>query len=176
MKSTMKSLTIATFSALSIASVLNFAKPAAADERTGLDGSYLGSGLSIGLSQGGQADQGREIGGNVQGRIDIPNVPISLRGSALFTDQNAAFVPMISYDLAVGHNTNVYVGGGASLLLNDDGNTPLGDRNAFAATLGVESAMTDRIAVYSDVKLGINAFEKNTADAVSLQVGAAYRF
>lgn len=176
MKSIFKSITCSIVSALSLVAVISVANPAVADERTGLEGHYLGAGLSGGLTEGGQGNDGRTVGGNVQGRVDIPHAPISVRGSALFTDENAAFVPIISYDLAVNDRTNIYAGGGASFLLNDESTTPLGNRNAFALTLGVESELTEKFGIYSDVKWGINAYENSFADAMSVQAGAAYRF
>ena len=174
--STFKSLTASILSAISLVSIVSLAGPAAANERTGMEGHYVGAGLSAGVTDGGEGNDGRTIGGNVQGRFDVPNAPVSVRGAALFTDSNAAFVPTVSYDLAVNDSTNIYAGGGASLLLNDDTATPLGNRNAFTLTVGVESSLTEKIGVYSDVKWGINAYEGNTADAVSVQMGASYRF
>ncbi|KKJ00829.1 outer membrane beta-barrel protein [Prochlorothrix hollandica] len=169
-----KTFAASAFSIFSVVAIFG-ANPAAANPQ-GLEGSYLGAGVSIGTTSGGQGDDGRTMGGNVQGRFDVPNAPISLRGSVLFTDENAAFVPMVSYDLAVSENTNIYAGGGASLLLDNNSTTPLGNRDAFALTAGVETGLTDNLAVYGDVKLGINAYEKSLADALSIQVGAAYRF
>ncbi|MEB3164821.1 MAG: outer membrane beta-barrel protein [Prochlorothrix sp.] len=175
MKRFTTTLAASVLTVLSAAAIVGSARPAAANPE-GLDGHYLGGGLSIGTTSGGQANDERTLGGNVQSRFDIPNAPVSLRGSVLFTDENATFVPMLSYDLAVSDSTNLYAGGGGSFVLSNDSTTPLGNRDAFALTAGVESGLTDRLAVYGDVKLGINAYEKSWADALSVQMGAAYRF
>ncbi|MEB3273745.1 MAG: outer membrane beta-barrel protein [Prochlorothrix sp.] len=175
MKRFITPLTASVLTVLSAATIFGTPRPAAANPQ-GLDGHYLGGGLSIGTTSGGQGNDERTLGGNVQGRVDIPNAPLSVRGSVLFTDANATFVPMLSYDLALNDQTNLYAGGGGSFVLSDDSTTPLGNRDAFALTAGVETGLTDRLAVYGDMKLGINAYEKSWADSLSLQVGAAYRF
>jgi opacity protein-like surface antigen len=170
-----RSLAHGVYATLFLGAIVGISNPAQANPQ-GLEGHYLGGGISVGATSGGQTDDGQALGGNVQGRVDIPNAPVSLRGSVIFTEDNAAFVPMISYDLAVNDRTNIYAGGGASLLLDGGKTTPIGNRDAFAVTAGVETGLTDKLAVYGDVKWGINAYEKSPADALSIQMGAAYRF
>lgn len=53
---------------------------------TGTNASYLGAGISAGVTNGGSLRYNDEsqFGGNVQGRYGIPNTPISARGALLF--------------------------------------------------------------------------------------------
>lgn len=168
----MFSRSIATISAVAISATFLAAAPAHADTTKGLNGSYLGGGLSVGaLGEGAQG----EVGGNVTGRLDIPKAPISLRASALFNDNAATFVPVVTGDIPVAENTNIYLGGGASLPIN--GNmTPLGDRSAFVVTAGLESEVAKNLVLYGNADLGLNAISGTNDDALSFQGGAAYRF
>ncbi|MBF2046216.1 MAG: outer membrane beta-barrel protein [Elainella sp. C42_A2020_010] len=169
------------FAALSFLSLLTVAptvlsgQPASAQAviPRGMDGSYLGGGVSVGVSN--PDDDDAILGGNVQGRLDLPTVPISVRGAALFNGDNAALMPLVTYDLGVAPNTNLYVGGGYSFTVNDDA-SPLGNQNAPVITAGVETAIQRNLALYGDAKVGIDAFKDSNDTAVSVQVGAAYRF
>jgi hypothetical protein len=166
----------ASFSVLSLLAVipvLSIANPASA-QLIGMNGNYVGGGLSVGVtdSQGDDSD----LGGNVQGRFDVPLLPVSVRGAALFNDQTAALMPIVSYDVGVAPNTNLYVGAGYSFLADEGQSSPLGNQNAPVLTAGIETGITRNIALYGDAKLGIDAYRNSSDSAVSLQVGAAYRF
>ncbi|HEY9623562.1 MAG TPA: outer membrane beta-barrel protein [Crinalium sp.] len=172
MKSVFKSIaTLSVLSLLAAVPVLSVAKPASA-QLIGMNGNYLGGGVSVGVTDGNSSD----VGGNVQGRFDVPLAPVSLRGSVLFSDETAALMPIVSYDIGVAPNTNVYVGAGYSFVADEGRATPLGDKNAPVITAGVETGVTRNIALYGDAKLGIDAYRDSSNPAVSLQVGAAYRF
>ncbi|EKQ68961.1 hypothetical protein OsccyDRAFT_1563 [Leptolyngbyaceae cyanobacterium JSC-12] len=147
----------------------------------GFGGAYIGAGPSGSVTNGGQANTSALFGGNIQGRINIPNTPISARGSVLFGPNNAAIVPMLTYDVPVARNTNVYVGGGYSFVEDKQSfgvkkNTPIGNKNAPVVVVGAEHSVTRDIVVYGDVKLGIRAYENSPASAVNLTAGAGYRF
>jgi opacity protein-like surface antigen len=139
----------------------------------GMTGSYLGAGVSVGV--GNPDDNDAILGGNVQGRLTGRNLPLSLRGSVLFNDQNVALIPTVTYDVGIAPNTNLYVGGGYSFTTNDRHASPLGDQDAPVVTAGVETAVRPNLVLYGDTKVGINAY-KNDNTAVSFQVGAGYRF
>ena len=163
---------VAIFSAFATGSVLLSAEMASAQVR-GMDGSYLGGGASVGVTDN---DDGSNFGGNIQGRLDTPRLPVSLRGSALFNGDNTALMPIVSYDIGVAPNTNLYVGGGYSFVLGgDDESSLLGDQDAPVLTAGIETAVHPNIVLYGDAKLGIDA-QEDSGSAASLQVGAAYRF
>jgi hypothetical protein len=167
--------------ALSIATLLPLlASHASAQDAmaptNGMRANYAGVGLVGGFqSKGG----GSNLGGTVTGRYALPNTPLSLRGSAQFNDKNVSFQPMVTYDLPVAPGVSLYAGGGGSLLLNGK-KSPLGDRNAFALTAGVEGQVAPRTVLFGDVRWGINGVDqvgtKNDAQAISIQTGAAYKF
>ncbi len=174
-------LTLSTLSALVFAPVLLPARKASAQsasQPTGTNASYLGGGISAGVTNGGSPiyDDDAQFGGNVQGRFAIPNTPISARGALLFGGDTVAVMPMLSYDVPVTNNANVYLGAGYSFVGDKGESTPLGNKNAPVLTAGVESQITDKIVLYGDAKLGIDAYEDSSNSAVSLQAGAAYRF
>lgn len=175
-------LALSTLSALALAPVFFPVGKASAQtfnqQPTGTDASYLGGGISVGVTNGGSPiyDDDAQFGGNVQGRFAIPNTPVSARGALLFGGDTVAVMPIISYDVPVNNNTNVYLGAGYSFVGDEGESTPLGNKDAVVLTTGVESQVTDKVVVYGDVKLGIDAYENSSASAASIQAGAAYRF
>jgi hypothetical protein len=172
MKSALKvATTLSVLSAVTLSSAFLFANSASAQTAParGMEGSYVGAGVAAGVSNGG------EFGGNIQGRVDIPS-PVSVRGSVLFSDDNSAIMPILTYDVPVTRNTNVYAGAGYSFVENDGGDTPLGTADSVVLTTGVESAVWRDLVLYGDVKLGIDAFQNSSDSAVSFQAGAGYRF
>lgn len=165
-----------------VAPVLLFAGNASAQtvnpKPTGTNASYLGAGISAGVTNGGSLRYNDEsqFGGNVQGRYAIPNTPISARGALLFGGDTIAVIPSLSYDVPVSNNTNVYLGAGYSFVGKDGKSTPLGNKDAVVLSTGVESQVTNRVVLYGDVKLGLDAYKDSSAAASSIQAGAAYRF
>jgi len=142
----------------------------------GFGGAYVGGGVAAGVTNGGQQEDAALLGGNIQGRIQIPNTPVSARAAILFGPHNTAIMPMVSYDVPIARNTNAYVGAGYSFVERDGRNTPLGNQSAPVVTLGAESSVTRDVVVYGDAKWGINAYKNSTADALSFQAGVGYRF
>lgn len=174
----MKSLVTKLTVIVSLTLVSLIAKPSFAQStnQNGTDGSYVGAGLSAGVTNGGQDNTGATLGGNIQGRYAIENVPVSLRGAILFTDENVALIPTISYDLPIGDQVNAYLGLGYSFVENNANATPLGNQNSLVLTLGSEALVSQNIMVYGDAKWGIDAYENSPASAVSLQAGLGYKF
>lgn len=168
-------LKISALSALVVAPVLLLSGEAFA-QPTGTNASYLGGGISAGVTNGGKTGDAATFGGNIQGRVAIPNTPLSARGAILFSDETSAIMPMVSYDVPVRNNANVYLGAGYSFVEENGKPTPLGNKDAVVLTTGVEAEVARNIIVYSDAKLGIDAYEDSPASAVSFQAGAAYRF
>lgn len=176
MKPTIKS--VVTFSALAataIAPVLLSAEMASA-RPTGTDANYIGAGVAAGVTNGGQVNDAATFGGNIQGRITTQKAPVSLRGAILFSDDTSAIMPIVSYDVPITNNANVYVGAGYSFVEQDGQPTPLGNKNAPVVTVGAEAQFGRNIIVYGDTKLGIEAYQNSPASAVSFQAGAGYRF
>ena len=148
------------------------------DTRTrGFGGAYVGGGVAAGVTNGGQQGDAATFGGNIQGRIaPFANVPVSARAAILFGKETTAIMPLITYDLPIAANTNLYVGGGYSFVEKNGKPTPLGNRDAAVVTVGAESSVTRDIVVYGDSKLGIKAYENSPASALSFQAGVGYRF
>ncbi len=165
------SWTIATLVALPILVV-----PSLAMAQPGMTGSYIGAGVAAGVTNGGQVNDDAVFGGNVQGRFAIPETPISVRGAVLFGGQTTALVPTLTYDVAIGKHTNLYLGGGYSFVVKDGERTPIGNRDAAVVTVGVESEVAKSVVVYGDAKWGINAYENSSTDALTLQGGVGFRF
>ncbi|MBD1912310.1 MULTISPECIES: outer membrane beta-barrel protein [unclassified Leptolyngbya] len=172
MKNVLKSLAVGSVMTAAIAApMLLSAGPASAQPFVGgMSGSYLGGGISAGVTEDGT------FGGNVQGRFDVPVAPVSVRGAALFSDDGVALMPLVTYDLPVAPRTNLYVGGGYSFVTEEGGDTPLGNQNAPVVMAGAETAVTRNVVVYGDAKVGIDAYQDSNDAAISLQLGAAYRF
>lgn len=176
MKRTFKSIvTISALVATVIAPALLSAGSASA-KPAGTDANYVGAGISAGVTNGGQEGDAATFGGNIQGRVAVPNAPVSVRGAVLFSDETSAIMPMVTYDVPVTNNANVYVGGGYSLVEKDGSPTPLGNRNAPVVTVGAEAQVTQNLVVYGDTKWGIDAYQNSSADAVSFQAGAGFKF
>ncbi|WP_250121728.1 porin family protein [Chroococcidiopsis sp. CCMEE 29] len=170
MKTYLKSIVkLSALSALVIAPVFLLAGAASA-QPTGTNASYLGAGLSVGVTED------AKFGGNIQGRLAIPNTPVSARGAILFSDKTSAIMPIVSYDVPITNNANAYLGAGYSFVEARGQSTPLGNKNAVVLTTGVEAELRRNIVLYGDAKVGINAFENNSGSAVSFQAGAGYRF
>lgn len=138
--------------------------------------SYIGAGYSAGVTSGGTPNSSAVDGGNIQGRVAIPGVPISVRGSVLFTQSNSAVIPYLTYDIPVANNVNIYTGAGYSFVQKEGQRTPIGNRDAFVVTAGAEAGITPRIVGYGDVKWGVDAYKNSTADSLSFQAGLGYRF
>ncbi len=167
--------TLSTMSAIAIVP-LTISAGAASAQPKGLEGSYIGAGISPGLTNGGQNGDAATFGGNIQGRVDLGKAPVSLRGAILFSDETSAIMPIVSYDVPIAESTNLYAGAGYSFVEADGKPTPLGNRDAAVLTVGIEREVVDRLVLYSDTKLGISAYKDSPASALSVQFGAAYRF
>jgi hypothetical protein len=140
------------------------------------DRSYVGAGVGAGLTNGGRDNDAAILGGNVQGRFAVPNAPVSVRGSVLFTNKNSAVIPTITYDLPVSKTTNVYAGAGYSFVQKDNQSSQIGNKDAAVITAGVESQVAKGVVVYSDAKYGINAYEGSNAGALTVQAGVGLQF
>jgi hypothetical protein len=168
-------------SALAVASVIFSAGIASAQtpqtaEALGMKGSYIGAGVSAGVTNGGRQNDAALLGGNIQGRAAINSAPVSVRGAVLFGGDATAFMPMLTYDAPIAKNTNVYVGGGYSFVTDEGKATQLGNKNTPVVTLGAESEIARNTVLYGDAKWGIDAYKDSNAGALSLQTGVGFRF
>ena len=177
MKLSLRSVaTLSGFAALVASSVFLGSGSVSAQPAPRYDRSYVGAGISGGVLNGGRGNDGTTFGGNVQGRFAIPNAPVSVRGAVLFTGDNSAIVPTLTYDLRLNNKTNLYAGAGYSFVQNGGVTSPIGNQDAAVLTAGVESQVAKGVVVYSDAKYGINAFRGSDAGALSLQAGVGLEF
>ncbi|MBM0743134.1 outer membrane beta-barrel protein [Phormidium sp. CLA17] len=148
------------------------------DSKTpGFSGAYIGGGVAAGVTNGGQQGDAANLGGNIQGRIaPFASVPVSARAAVLFGSETTAIMPLVTYDLPIAANTNLYVGGGYSFVEKNGKPSPLGNKNAPVVTVGAETSITRDVVVYGDAKLGVRAYENSKASALSFQAGVGYRF
>lgn len=176
MKRTIKSVVaLSALAATAIAPILLSANSASARPE-GTDANYIGAGVAAGVTNGGQDGDAANFGGNIQGRITTSKAPVSLRGAVLFSDDNSAIMPIVTYDVPVTNNANIYVGAGYSFVETEGQPTPLGNSNAPVVTVGAEAQLGQNLMVYGDTKIGIEAYENSSASAVSFQGGAGIRF
>jgi hypothetical protein len=144
-------------------------------DKPGMNASYVGAGVAAGITNGGQNGDAANLGGNIQGRYAIPNAPVSVRGAVLYSGETSAIMPMVSYDVPITNNANVYVGGGYSFVEANGKPTPVGNEDAPIVVVGGEAQFGDFV-VYGDGKWGINAYRDSPADSLSMQAGVGYRF
>lgn len=176
MKLSLKSIvTLSALSAIAIAPVFTFANSASAQPK-GFDGSYVGAGVAAGVTNGGQDGDAATFGGEIRARLAVPNAPVSVRGSVVFSDDTAAIIPTVTYDAGIAKNTNVYAGVGYSFVEDNGQPTPIGNSDSVILNAGVESRVFKDVVVYGDAKYGIDAYENSPADSLSFQVGAGYQF
>lgn len=176
MQPTIKSfVTLSTLAATAIAPMLLSADIAAA-KPTGTDANYIGAGVAAGVTNGGQDGDAATFGGNIQGRVTTSKAPVSLRGAVLFSDDTSAIMPIVSYDVPITNNANVYVGAGYSWVESNGQPTPLGNEDSPVVTVGAEAQLGRNLVVYGDTKVGIDAYQNSPASAVSVQLGGGYRF
>lgn len=143
----------------------------------GFGGAYVGAGIAAGVTNGGQQGTSALFGGNIQGRIaPFEDVPISARAAILFGPNNSAIMPILTYDIPVAVNTNVYIGGGYSFVEKNGQPTPIGNKSSGVVVVGAESSVTRDIVLYGDAKLGIQPYYNTSASSLSLQAGMGYRF
>ncbi len=179
MQGLFKSLvTISALSTLVIAPLVLSANPAAAESKRGTDASYVGAGVGGGVTNGGADNDAATFGGNITGRVKLPKLPVSARTQILWTDDTTAIVPQLSVDAPILKNTNAYLGVGYSFVEAKDGtqNSSLGNKDAVAVTVGVESEVVKNFLVYSNATVGIDAYENSSASAVNVNAGLGYRF
>ncbi len=121
-------------------------------------GSYIGIGPAFGDG---------EVGVAINGRYNILEVPISIRGAA-FLGEGSAFIPTVSYDYPLNFNTEIYVGAGVAFA--SEGSV-MGDGTAFVVQPGVDFLTGNNLVFYGNA---IVPFGGDTSTAV--QGGIGYQF
>lgn len=193
-------LKFAACSGLAIACSWLYSLPAIA-EPTGLSGSYIGVTLDttesmdenlrslvktgnsalwvvervLGASSGSASTSPERTASDtqIQGRLDLPNSPVSLRGTVIVGNQIEAVMPVLSYDFAIGPTTNLYAGAGY-VVVEPGQQTPLGDRDGMVLTTGMETAVNHRVIIYGDVR--VRPQVEQNSNPMSVHIGIGHRF
>jgi hypothetical protein len=169
-------VTISALSSLVIAPIFLSAGQASAETKIGTDASYVGAGVGVGVTNGGQNGDAATFGGNLTGRLKLGDTPFSARGNVLWSDQTTAIIPQVSADVGIAKNTNAFLGLGYSFVEANGKPTPLGNKDGVAVTAGIESEVTKNFLLYSNATLGIDAYKNSSASALSIQSGIGVRF
>ncbi|NJN87566.1 MAG: porin family protein [Leptolyngbyaceae cyanobacterium SL_7_1] len=122
------------------------------------------------------APNGATVDRQLQGRLDVPNAPISVRATAIVGDDVRAVLPTLSYDFPVGNNANLYAGAGYVFITTPGTATPLGDRNGVVLTAGAETAIGEDVVIYGDVRFRPDAQRQSETSQTRVQVGIGRRF
>jgi hypothetical protein len=116
-------------------------------------------------------------GSQFQGRLDLPNNPVSIRGTVYVDGSTNVMMPTLSYDIPVGGSTNIYAGAGYAMTNTPGTQTPLGKQNGVVLTTGLETSISRRVVVFGDAKLNLNQINATpNTSGVRFQVGAGFRF
>ncbi|HEY9737168.1 MAG TPA: hypothetical protein V6D06_12830 [Trichocoleus sp.] len=122
--------------------------------------------------QPGSTTQGSQ-GLQYQGRMDLPDSNLSVRGSVYVNGESSAVLPTLSYDMSVSQGTNVYAGAGVALV---NGSTPIGDRNGLVLNAGAETEVVQGLVLFGDAKMGVNTVSARGNSPMRLQVGVGRRW
>ncbi len=147
-----------------------------APQDIGTDASYLGAGISGGLTSGNAPGEQAKSGGSLYGRYAIPQSKLSARAGVVFTDKISAVTPKLTYDIGVGSGTNIFVGAGYNFVNEQTASTPLGNKSAPVLSLGAESQLANNVLIFGSADLGLNAYQNSNSTAIALQGGAGFRF
>lgn len=169
-------VTISALSSLVAAPILLCAGQASAQPQKGTDASYVGAGVSVGTTNGGQNGDAATFGGNLTGRVKVEGTPFSARGHVLWGNETTAIIPQVSADVGIAKNTNAFLGLGYSFVEKDGKPTPLGNKDGLAVTAGLESEVTKNFLLYSNATLGIDTYKNSSSSALSIQSGVGIRF
>ncbi|MEB3337845.1 MAG: hypothetical protein VKJ46_10305 [Leptolyngbyaceae bacterium] len=138
-------------------------------------GSYVGVGVSTGLTQGGGAYEGRQLAATITGRYKMLEFPVSLRGQALVFSGTTAIIPVVSYDVPLNWQTDAYIGAGYSFS-SGDSPSPVGNKNAFVIQPGIDYSVPEsNLVIFGNAIFAFDAY-RSGGTAASLQGGVGLRF
>lgn len=122
-------------------------------------GSYIGIGPAFGDG---------EIAVGINGRYNILEVPISIRGAAFLGD-GSAFAPTVSYDYPLSFSTDIYLGAGVAFA--SEGSV-MGDGTSFVLQPGVDfTSNSSRLVFYGNALIPIGG---DTTTAVQGGIGIQF--
>ncbi|HEY9625493.1 MAG TPA: hypothetical protein V6C78_34555 [Crinalium sp.] len=112
----------------------------------------------------------------LQGRLDLPNSRISIRGAVDLGEQRRAVTPMFSYDFPVGDRANVYAGAGYTFVEKQGTAALGGDRNGLVLNAGAEAAVGQEFVIYGNVRFRPDTQRALDGSPLRVQVGIGHRF
>jgi len=162
--------------ALTVATIAAQPLPAAAQAAYG---SYVGIGGSFGLSSGDSAfGEDSSSGAVIAARYKLLRAPVSIRAQALISDRTA-IVPTVSYDIPLNWQTDVYIGAGASLMLDGDqeDTSPVGNQSSFVLQPGIDHTLPNsNLVLFGNAIFAFDGYQAGGNAAVSIQGGVGLRF
>lgn len=115
-------------------------------------------------------------GQGFQGRIDLANSPVSVRGKVTINPEVSVVQPIVSYDVPIARNANIYAGAGYTFVTSNNTPIPATKQNSVVLTAGAEAAVGDKVVIYGDAQYQLNNPNFNYKTPVKVQVGVGYRF
>ncbi len=139
-------------------------------------GSYVGGGISFGVSEGNSnAGEGRNTSAVAAVRYKFLEIPVSLRAQVLF-GSSTAFVPTASFDYPLNLDTDIYLGAGVAFT-NSVTNTPVGNKTAFVLQPGIDYTIPNsNFVVFGNVIFAFDGYRTGGGTATALQTGVGFRF
>lgn len=139
-------------------------------------GSYIGGGISLGLSEGSDAS-GSETGALIAVRYRFLEAPVSIRTQVLISDVTAV-VPTVSYDIPLNWNTDAYIGAGVAFQDSNDGDaSPIGNQTSFVLQPGVDySFPNSHLVLFGNAIFAFDAYRESSDTGIALQTGLGLRF
>lgn len=139
-------------------------------------GSYIGGGLSFGVSEGNvNSGEGRNTSALAAFRYKFLEIPISLRTQVLF-GSSTAIVPTVSYDYSINFDTDIYLAAGVSFT-NSSTNTPVGNKTAFVLKPGIDYTVPNsNLVIFGNIIFAIDGYRNGSGTATALQTGVGFRF
>lgn len=142
-------------------------------------GSYVGIGGSFGLSSGDdEAGEDSSAGAVIAARYKLLRAPVSIRAQALISDRTA-LVPTVSYDFPLNWQTDLYIGAGASLMLDGDqeDTSPIGNQSSFVLQPGIDHTLPNsNLVLFGNAIFAFDGYQEGSNAAVSIQGGVGLRF
>ncbi|HYW20199.1 MAG TPA: hypothetical protein VE956_12985 [Nodularia sp. (in: cyanobacteria)] len=177
MKNILKSfVAISALSSLVVAPLIINAGQASAQPKKGTNASYVGVGLTGGLTNGGDERNEANFGGNLTGRVKLGNTPVSARGHVIWNNESTSIIPELSVDVPIARGTNGFATVGYSFIEKNGVPTPIGNKDAVVVGAGVESEVGKNFLVYTNAKVGLRSYENSDGSAVTINGGVGLRF
>jgi hypothetical protein len=151
--------------------------------RAQLEGSYLGVSVDEGLPAMLESSaatplnllqDAAQLSGSqpveYQGRLDLQDSALSLRGNVYLNDEAATIIPSLTYDLSVMERANLYLGAGYAIVTGQPQGTDIGDQNGFVLSAGAEAEVLPGMILYGNTQYGINT-HSNGGQPMTFQLG-----